>query len=93
MVDIDFHLVDSREHVSARVLSTTNNEGQIKGENPIKLVTDGINKENQSSNLDATGDNVNGEDAIDVDDHHGKLIKSSHASYQASETMATKQEQ
>ncbi|TKY53884.1 galacturonosyltransferase 4 [Spatholobus suberectus] len=90
------HFAKPGEHVSARVLSATNEEGQIKGENPIKLVTDGIKQGNQSSYLekaDITGDSVNGEDAIDVDDNDGKLAKSSHASDQASETMDTKQEQ
>jgi len=53
-------------------------------------VTDGIKRGNQSSNLekyDTTGDSVNGEDAIDVDDNEGKLAKSFDASDQASETM------
>ncbi|BAT77280.1 probable galacturonosyltransferase 4 [Vigna umbellata] len=84
------------EHASARVLSATNEGGQTKGENPIKLVTDEIKKGNQSGNLekyDTTGDVVNGEDAIDVDDNEGKLAKSFDASDQASETMDTKQEQ
>ncbi|KAJ1400381.1 Nucleotide-diphospho-sugar transferase [Sesbania bispinosa] len=74
----------------------TNEEGRTKGENPIKLVTDGIKQGNQSSYLekaDITGDTVNGEDAIDVDDNDGRLAKSFHTSDQASETMATKQEQ
>ncbi|XP_061354848.1 probable galacturonosyltransferase 4 [Gastrolobium bilobum] len=92
----DLHSVESREHVSARVLSATDEEGRTKGENPIKLVTDGIKQRNQSSNLekaDASGENVNGEDAIDVDDNDGKLAKSSYVSDQVSETTATKQEQ
>ncbi|CAJ1941578.1 unnamed protein product [Sphenostylis stenocarpa] len=90
------HFSKPGEHASARVLSATNEEGQTIGENPIKLVTDGINRGNQSSNLektDTTGDSVNGEDAIDVDDSEGKLAKSIEASDQASETMDTKQEQ
>ncbi|KHN40223.1 Putative galacturonosyltransferase 4 [Glycine soja] len=90
------HFAKPGEHVSARVLSATKDEGQTKGENPIKLVTDGINQGNQNSYLvkaDITGDSVNGEDAIDVDDNDGKLAKSSDASDLASETMDTKQEQ
>ncbi|KAK7363886.1 hypothetical protein VNO77_06046 [Canavalia gladiata] len=84
------------EHVSARVLSATNEERQTKGENPIKLVTDGIEQRNQSSYLekaDINGDGVNGEDAIDVDDNDGNLAKSSHPSDQVSENMTTKHEQ
>ncbi|XP_057416448.1 probable galacturonosyltransferase 4 [Lotus japonicus] len=84
------------KHVSARVLSATNEEGRAKGENPIKLVTDGIKQGNHSRYLekaDITGDSANGEDAIDVDDNDGRLSKSSHASDQASETVASKQEQ
>ena len=38
---------------------------------------------------DTTGDSVNGEDAIDVDDNDGKLAKSSDASDLASETMVS----
>ncbi|MED6131201.1 hypothetical protein PIB30_007491 [Stylosanthes scabra] len=80
----DSHFGESREHSSGRVLSATN-----EGENPIKLVTDGIKQGNQSNHLektDATGDSVsvNAEDAIDVDDSDGNL---------ASETTANKQEQ
>ncbi|KAL2571358.1 hypothetical protein AAZX31_17G003900 [Glycine max] len=87
------HFAKPGEHVSARVLSATNDEGQTKGENPIKLVTDGINQGNQNSYMvkaDTTGDSVNGEDAIDVDDNDGKLAKSSDL---VSETTDTKQEQ
>ncbi|KAH1208805.1 hypothetical protein AAZX31_15G117800 [Glycine max] len=72
-------LVESREHVSARMLSTTTEEDQTKNENPIKLVTDGIKQGNQG---DASGENVNREDAIDVDDNDGKLAKSTSASTQ-----------
>ncbi|XP_045818034.1 probable galacturonosyltransferase 4 [Trifolium pratense] len=83
------------EHVLSRVLSATNEEGRIKGEeNSIKLVTDGIKQINQSSYLekaDITGDSVNGEDAIDVDDNDGKLTKSSNTSHQVSQTILTKQ--
>ncbi|KAK7387647.1 hypothetical protein VNO78_22434 [Psophocarpus tetragonolobus] len=84
------HFAQAGEHVSTRVLSATNDEGQTKGENPIKLVTDGIKQGIQSSYLekaDITGDSVNGEDAIDVDDNDGKLAKSFDAADQASETM------
>lgn len=90
MVGPGFLFSKPGEHASARVLSATNEEGQTIGENPIKLVTDGIKRGNQSSNLekyDTTGDSVNGEDAIDVDDNEGKLAKSFDASDQASETM------
>ena len=69
----------SREHVFARMLSTTTEEDLAKKENPIKLVTDGIKQGNQG---DASGENVNGEDAIDVDDNDGKLAKSISASTQ-----------
>lgn len=59
-------LVESREHVSARVLSTTTEqEDQTEKDNPIKQVTD---------------ENVNGDDAIDVDDNDAKLTKSTNAS-------------
>ena len=72
----------SREHVFARMLSTTTEEDLAKKENPIKLVTDGIKQGNQG---DASGENVNGEDAIDVDDNDGKLAKSISASTQEPE--------
>ncbi|XP_057430078.1 probable galacturonosyltransferase 4 [Lotus japonicus] len=89
-------LVKSREHVSARLLSTTAEEDQTRNENPIKLVTDEIKQGNQGGSTleksDATGENVNGEDAIDVDDSDGKLAKSTHASTQESQTKATKLE-
>ncbi|XP_004499343.1 probable galacturonosyltransferase 4 [Cicer arietinum] len=83
-----------REHVLTRVLSATNEEDWSKGDNPIKLLTDGVKPINQSSYLekaDITGGSVNGEDAIDVDDNDGKLTKSSNASDQVSETILTKQ--
>lgn len=84
----------SREHVSARLLSTTAEEDQTRNENPIKLVTDEIKQGNQGGSTleksDATGENVNGEDAIDVDDNDGRLSKSSHASDQASETVVSR---
>lgn len=82
-------MVDSREHVSARVLSTTNEEEQGKRENPIKLITDGGNQEDQNGILekaDATGENVNGEDALDVDDIDAKLTKPAHVT-KASQNM------
>ncbi|KAK2448170.1 putative galacturonosyltransferase [Trifolium repens] len=80
-------LVESREHVSARVLSTTTEEDQTEKVNTIKLVTDEIKQGNQGGdgtleNNDANGENVNGEDAIDVDDNDGKLAKSTHDSTQ-----------
>lgn len=90
MVGLGFLFSKPGEHASARVLSATNEGGQTKGENTIKLVTDVVNGGNQSGNLekyDTTGDVVNGEDAIDVDDNEGKLAKSFDASDQASETM------
>jgi len=73
------------EHLSARVLSTTTDEDQTKKENPIKLVTGGIRQGNQvGGSLDkgATGENVNGEAAIDVDDNDGKLATSTSVSTQ-----------
>ncbi|RDX69937.1 putative galacturonosyltransferase 4, partial [Mucuna pruriens] len=79
-------LVKSREYVPARVLSTTTDENQTHKENPIKLVTDGIKQGGGSLDRgDATGENVNGEDAIDVDDNDAKLAKSIHASIQESQ--------
>ncbi|XP_027368999.1 probable galacturonosyltransferase 4 isoform X2 [Abrus precatorius] len=78
--------VKSREHVSARVLSTTTEEDQNRKENPIKLVTDGSILEKSV----AIGENVNGEDAIDVEDSEGKLTKSMHDSPQI---KAAEQEQ
>jgi alpha-1,4-galacturonosyltransferase len=79
--------VESREHVSARVLSTTTEEDRTEKDNTIKLVTDEIKQGNQGGdgtleNNDANGENVNGEDAIDVDDNDGKLAKSTHDSTQ-----------
>jgi alpha-1,4-galacturonosyltransferase len=86
--------VKSGKHVLSRVLSATNEEGRIKERNSIKLATDGIKQINQSSYLekkaDITGDSVNGEDAIDVDDNDvGKLTKSSNASGQVFETIVS----
>ncbi|KAI4298859.1 hypothetical protein L6164_032373 [Bauhinia variegata] len=86
----DLKFAESREHVSARVLSTAEEEDRTQKENPIKQVTDGVKQGNQSSPLEkavATGENENGEDAIDVDDSDGKLVKSVQASYNASKSM------
>ncbi|KAI4296091.1 hypothetical protein L6164_036079 [Bauhinia variegata] len=84
-------LVESREHVLARVLSTTKEEDQTQKENLIKQVTHQVKQGNHSRTLEnavATGGNENGEDAIDVDDRDdGKLAKSVQASYNASQTM------
>ncbi|XP_054778022.1 probable galacturonosyltransferase 4 isoform X2 [Prosopis cineraria] len=74
----ELQLVESREHVSARVLSTTNEEKQGKMENPIRKVTDGINQETKA---DAGGENVNGEAALDDND------------IRASQNIVTKQEE
>ncbi|KAK7363884.1 hypothetical protein VNO77_06044 [Canavalia gladiata] len=62
------------------------NEERTEGEkeNPIKEVTYGIEKVDNS---------VNGEHVIHLDDNDGQLATSSHASDQSSETMGTKQEQ
>ncbi|KAG2395567.1 galacturonosyltransferase 4 [Vigna angularis] len=79
-------LVKSREHLSARVLSTTTDEDQTKKENSIKFVTDGIRQGNQVGRSlekgDGTGENVNGEVAIDVDNNDGKLTRSTSVSTQ-----------
>lgn len=40
MADLDLYFVKLGEHVVTRVLSATNEEGRVKGENSIKLVTD-----------------------------------------------------
>lgn len=40
MVDLDLYFGKSGERVVSRVLSATNEEGRVKGENSIKLVTD-----------------------------------------------------
>ena len=79
--------MESREHVSARVLKTTTEEEHTEKDNTIKLVTDEIKQGNQGADGtlekgDAAGENVNGEDAIDVDDNDGKLTKSTHDSTQ-----------
>lgn len=84
-VEIGLQLVESREHVSARVLSTTTEqEDQTEKDNPIKQVTDKIKPGNQGGSTlekgDAIGENVNGDDAIDVDDNDVKLTKSTDAS-------------
>ncbi|MED6207031.1 putative galacturonosyltransferase 4 [Stylosanthes scabra] len=75
-------VVESREHVSARVLSTTTEEDQGRKESFIRLVTD--KQGNEGSTLEKAdgggGENVNGEDAIDVDDSDAKLTKPDHAS-------------
>ncbi|KAK7303464.1 hypothetical protein RJT34_14371 [Clitoria ternatea] len=75
--------------VKSRVLSTTTEEDQTQNENHIKLVTDGINQ-GGSSVVDATGENVLGEDAIDVDDNDAK---STHAYTREPQIKAFKQEQ
>ncbi|AES64612.1 putative polygalacturonate 4-alpha-galacturonosyltransferase [Medicago truncatula] len=91
-------LAKTREHVSARVLSATTKEDQAEKDATIKLVTDEIKQGNQSGEgtlekADATGENVNGEDAIDVDDNDGKLAKSSHDSTQEPLVKGTMLEQ
>ena len=85
--DSGLQLAKTREHLSARVLSATTKEDQAEKDATIKLVTDEIKQGNQGSEVtlekaDATGENVNGEDAIDVDDNDGKLAKLSHDSTQ-----------
>jgi len=84
---LGLQLVKTREHVSTRVLSATTKEDQAEKDATIKLVTDEIKQGNQGGEstlekADATGENVNGEDAVDVDDNDGKLAKSSHDSIQ-----------
>lgn len=91
-------LAKTREHVSARVLSATTKEDQAEKDATIKLVTDEIKQGNQGGEgtlekADATGENVNGEDAIDVDDNDGKLAKSSHDSTQEPLVKGTMLEQ
>ncbi|CAJ2658130.1 probable galacturonosyltransferase 4 [Trifolium pratense] len=75
-------LVESREHVSARVLSTTTEEDQTEKDNTIKLVTDEIKHGNQGGDGTSEKNDANGEDAIDVDDNDGKLTKSTRDSTQ-----------
>lgn len=75
-------LAESREHVSARVLSTTTEEDQTEKDSNIKLVTDETKQGSQGGDGtlekgDTVGEHVSGEDAIDVDDHDGKLIHDS----------------
>ncbi|CAL5184060.1 unnamed protein product [Lathyrus oleraceus] len=76
-------LAESREHVSARVLSTTTEEDQTEKDSNIKLVTDETKQGIQGGDgnlekADTIGEHVSGEDAIDVDDHDGKLSKLTH---------------
>ncbi|KAJ7967880.1 Hexosyltransferase [Quillaja saponaria] len=88
--------VESRDHVSARVLSATDEEDQTQRENPIKQVTDGVEQGNQSSTsekADAASENDSGEDAIDAGDNDGKLSDLEHVSDNASQNMEVKQEQ
>lgn len=73
--------------MSARVLSATTKEDEAEKDATIKLAIDSIMQGNQGGEgtlekADATGENVNGEDDIDVDDNDGKLAKSSHDSIQ-----------
>jgi alpha-1,4-galacturonosyltransferase len=86
-VDPGLQLAKTREHVSARVLSATTKEDEAEKDATIKLAIDSIMQGNQGGEgtlekADATGENVNGEDDIDVDDNDGKLAKSSHDSIQ-----------
>ncbi|KAK4254535.1 hypothetical protein QN277_009907 [Acacia crassicarpa] len=74
----DLQLVESSEHVRARVLSTTNVVEQGKTENLIRKVTDRINKKIKA---DATGENVKGEAALEGNDTN------------ASQNIVTKQEE
>lgn len=76
-------MAESREHVSARVLSTTTEEDQTEKDSNIKLVTDETKQGIQGGDgnlekADTIGEHVSGEDAIDVDDHDGKLSKLTH---------------
>ncbi|XP_058723678.1 probable galacturonosyltransferase 4 isoform X1 [Vicia villosa] len=75
-------LAESREHVSARVLSTTTEEDQTEKDSNIKLVTDETKQGSQGGDGsmekgDTISEHVSGEDAIDVDDHDGKLTHDS----------------
>ncbi|KAL1320416.1 hypothetical protein HN51_065137 [Arachis hypogaea] len=87
-------VVESREHVSARVLSTTTEEDQGRKESLIRLVTD--KQGNEGNTLEKAdgggGENVNSEDAIDVDDSDAKLTKSDRASDRESQVKDIKQE-
>ncbi|KAI9122687.1 hypothetical protein K1719_006527 [Acacia pycnantha] len=74
----DLQLVESSEHVRARVLSTTNVVEQGKTENLIRKVTDGINRKTKA---DAIGENVRGEAALEGNDTN------------ASQNIVTKQEE
>ncbi|QHO37485.1 putative galacturonosyltransferase [Arachis hypogaea] len=87
-------VVESREHVSARVLSTTTEEDQGRKESLIRLVTD---KQGNDGNIlekadGGGGENVNSEDAIDVDDSDAKLTKSDRGSDRESQVKDIKQE-
>ncbi|XP_015958964.1 probable galacturonosyltransferase 4 [Arachis duranensis] len=87
-------VVESREHVSARVLSTTTEEDQGRKESLIRLVTDKQgNDANTLEKADGSGgENVNSEDAIDVDDSDAKLTKSDRGSDRESQVKDIKQE-
>lgn len=65
---LDLQLGESREHASARVLSTTNDEAhsQLQRENPIREVTDGV-QEGNKVNLDVGSGGGSKEEAVDAE--------------------------
>jgi len=78
------HLVESRDHKSTRVLSTTIDEEdldqhQSQRENPIREVTDGLLQGNnhKSDTVTETERKKIGEDAIDVGDKADQLSDNS----------------
>jgi hypothetical protein len=77
-----FHLAESRDHKSTRVLSTTTdekdqNQHQSQRENPIREVTDGLVQGNDHKSDTATERKEIGEDAIDAGDKADPLSDNS----------------
>ncbi|KAF3451920.1 hypothetical protein FNV43_RR08016 [Rhamnella rubrinervis] len=67
---------ESREHLSARVLSTTNEEDRSQTENPIRQVTNGLLQQGNQINSVTKSDRESTEDAKVAEDDNAKSIES-----------------
>ncbi|KAH7546963.1 hypothetical protein FEM48_Zijuj01G0256800 [Ziziphus jujuba var. spinosa] len=84
---------ESREHLSARVLYTTNEEDRSQTENPMRQVANGFQQGNQiKSDTDGEGERST-ENATDAVDENAKLVESQRKSDETSNDMEVKHEQ
>lgn len=83
---LDWKLGESREHLSARVLYTTNEEDRSQTENPIRQFTNGFQQGNQiNSDMDGEGEST--ENVLDAVDENAKSVESQQKSDETSNDM------